>query len=331
MADLRRAVGKAQSLLVPKPPSTFVPAQSVPPPNLEVVAPHAIPAPGSALAFHLNRASLSRQVRARMARRGIEKPVLWLTLPSALPVAGTLGEHALVYYCGDDFTALAGVDHRAVAALERRVVARADLIIVCSDVLAAKFPAAKTIVVPHGVDFELFATPAPRAPELPTGRKIAGFYGSLPHWVDASLVARTAAALPDWLFVFVGGGQLFATGDAPANVLFTGSRAHRELPGFVQHWDVSLLPYQDSAALRAGNPLKLREYLAAGTPIATVDFPALAPYRDLITLAGDPTQFAAAIVAASADTARNARRRQSVADCTWDVRAAEVSAALEAL
>ena len=137
--------------------------------------------------------------------------------------------------------------------------------------------------------------------------------------------------LPGWLFVFVGGGDLFATGSAPANVIFTGARPHHDLPGYVQHWDVSILPYQDSAALRAGNPLKLREYLAAGTPVASVDFPALAPYRDVVSLASDPAQFATAILKARADTARNALRQQSVADCTWDARAAEVSAALEAL
>jgi len=42
-------------------------------------------------------------------------------------------------------------------------------VIACSDVLAARFPRGKTIVVPHGVDFDLFAAPAPRADDLPTG------------------------------------------------------------------------------------------------------------------------------------------------------------------
>ena len=334
LGDVRRAAGKAKHLIVPRPQPT---ARSNPnlaaaaPPGLIVIAPHAIPAPGNALAFHLNRALLGRQVRTRMIEAGITKPILWLSLPSALPVVGVLGERALVYYCGDDFGALAGVDHTPVLAMEREVATRADLIIVCSDVLAQKFPAHKTIVVPHGVDFDLFAKPAPRAADLPNGRKIAGFYGSLPHWVDPALVARTAAELPDWLFVFIGGGTLFAPATAPTNTLFLGPRPHHVLPGYLQHWDVSLLPYRDGPALRAGYPLKLHEYLAAGTPIATIDFPALASYREVVTIAANSATFAVAVVAAGKDRARNPLRRAAVAAGTWDARAAEIAIALEAL
>ena len=332
LKDARRAFEKAQNF-VRKPAAQTKSANTRPttPPNLVVIAPFAIPAPGNALAFRLNRALLSRQARGGMTRAGIDKPLLWLTVPSALPVVGTLGEHAVIYYCGDDFGSLAGIDHAPILDMERQLVARADLIIVCSDVLAAKFPRHKTIVVPHGVDFEVFTKPAPRASDLPTGRKIAGFYGSLPHWVDPGLIRRTAAELPDWLFVFVGGGQLFHDSAAPINTLFLGARPHADLPGYVQHWDVSLLPYRDCEPLRAGNPLKLREYLAAGTPIASVDFPALAPYRDLVSLAPDPGQFTATVLAAAKDGARNGARRQAVATSTWEARAAEVAAALEAL
>ena len=306
-------------------------AESVIPAGMDVVVPHAISAPDNTLAFNLNRHLLSRQVLQRMAQAGITKPLLWLTLPTALPVIGTLDEHAVIYYCADDFGSLAGVDHEGVLAMERKVAARADLIIVVSETLAKKFPRGKTIVVPHGVDFDLFATPAARARDLPQGRKIAGFYGSLPHWIDPALMAQTARELPDWLFVFVGGGQLFAEGAAPANTLFLGSRSHAELPGYVQHWDVSLLPYRNCEPLRAGNPLKLREYLAAGTPIATVDFPALAPYRDVVSLAADRGRFSDAILAASGDNARNAARQRAVMPETWEARAADISAALEAL
>jgi hypothetical protein len=331
LTDAKRAAAKLGQLFAPRNPRVADTPhhQAYTPPNLK--APHAIPAPGNAAASALNRWLLSRQVRAQMHANGIAKPILWLTLPSALPVVGALDEYAVVYYCADDFGSLAGVDHGPVLEMERKLVACADLIIVVSDVLAQKFPRDKTIVVPHGVDFDIFTTPVPRASDLPTGRKVAGFYGSLPHWIDPHLITRTAAEMPDWLFAFIGGGTLFAEGTAPANTLFLGSRPHAELPRYVQHWDVSMLPYRDCAPLRAGNPLKLREYLAAGTPIASVDFPALAPYRELVSLATDPTQFAAAIRAAAADGARNSERQKSVAASTWEARAADVDAALEAL
>jgi glycosyltransferase involved in cell wall biosynthesis len=333
LTDAKRAWAKVGQLMAPPASSRIddIHQQSYTPPSLRVVAPHAIPAPGNPLASALNRWLLSRQVHGRMQSYGMSKPVLWLTLPSAWPVVGTLDEYAVVYYCADDFGSLAGVDHGPILEMEKKLATRADLIIVVSDQLAKKFPSDKTIVVPHGVDFDIFTTPVPRADDLPVGRKIAGFYGSLPHWVDPQLITRTAAEMPDWLFVFVGGGTLFADGAAPANTLFLGSRAHAELPRYVQHWDVSILPYRDCEPLRAGNPLKLREYLAAGTPIASVDFPALAPYRDIVSLAADPAYFADAIRAAAGDGARNGIRRKAVASNTWEARAADVDAALEAL
>ena len=59
-----------------------------------------------------------------------------------------------------------------------------------------------------------------------------------------------------------------------------------------------MILYRIEAQTLAGNPLKMREYLAAGTPIATTDVPSLAPYRSLIAIAETPCRFADAIVAA---------------------------------
>ena len=72
-------------------------------------------------------AVLGWQVRRQMRREGLRAPVLWASLPTAVDVAGRLGEAKLVYYCGDDFSALAGVDHDVVSHREAELVKRADL------------------------------------------------------------------------------------------------------------------------------------------------------------------------------------------------------------
>ena len=58
---------------------------------------------------------------------------------------------------GDDFSALHGVDHAPVVALEQRLAARAQLILAASPEIAARFPPAKTMVVSHGVDIDMFS------------------------------------------------------------------------------------------------------------------------------------------------------------------------------
>jgi glycosyltransferase involved in cell wall biosynthesis len=271
-----------------------------------------VPMPGHPVARRVNRGLFRRLLRDARVRGGVQRPVLWLSLPTAVDAIGSADERAVVYYCGDDFAALDGVDHAPVARLEEDH---------------------KTHLVEHGVDFERFATPTPRAADLPTDRPVAGFYGSLSNWLDVELLAATAQRLPDWRFVMIGPER---TDLAPlrrlANVTLLGPRDHATLPGYAQHWDAALLPFRDTAQIRACNPLKLREYLAAGRPVVTTEFPALDGYRDLVRVADSPEAMATALEAARAEgLARVEERRARVADQSWDRRAADVAALLDAL
>lgn len=303
-----------------------------PPARLAVIAPHALSWPGSRLVEAINRRMLGGQLRGELARRGMVKPLFWASLPSAAAVLDAVPHGPVVYYCGDDFSALAGVDHRPVAELERRLVARANLILAASPELAARFPASKTILLPHGVDYELFSRPAPRAPDLPSGGPVAGFYGSLAEWVDVGLIAAAARALPHWRFELIGEAQTDLSAlDGLPNLWRLGPRPHAALPSYVQHWDVALLPFRDNEQIRACNPLKLREYLAAGAPVAATWFPALAPYRELISIARGPEDFAQAILRAAGERDAAPARRARVAGESWDARARDLAARLEAL
>lgn len=326
-ADLGRLVRKARSMLSRNPPA----ATAGPTPVL--IDAKAVPWPGHPLARRINRRLLGGRLRREMAHHGVRRPILWTSLPTAVDAIGTLGEHAVVYYCGDDFGALDGVDHAAVAGLERELVARADLILAASPVLAARFPAAKTHVIEHGVDVALFGSPAPRPADLPTGRPVAGFYGSLSNWIDFELLAATARRMPGWDFVLIGTPHAdLSPLDGLTNLHLLGPRDHAALPGYAQHWDASLLPFVDNAQIRACNPLKLREYLAAGTPVIATDFPALDGYRDLVRVIDGADALVAALEAARTEGPQlRAARRERVRGESWEVRAERVSALLDEL
>lgn len=303
-----------------------------PPDRMTIVPPMAVSWPGSSLAATVNRHVVGWQVRRVMARRNMHRPILWTSLPSAMPLVGSLGERAVVYYCGDDFGSLAGVDHEPVMAMERALVDRADLIIAASETLAERLPASRTLLLPHGADVELFRRPAMRAQDLPDNGQIAGFYGSISDWIDVRLLADTAALLADWTFVMIGDIRTDVTAlRTLPNVRFLGPRAHDVLPSYAQHWTVSLLPFRNCPQIQACNPLKLREYLATGTPIASTPFPALAPYIGLIETGQTSDGFAAAIRRAAEDRRRNGQRRSAVAHESWDARSVELGNALAAL
>lgn len=323
MKDLRRAVRKLGQASGRSPPASL-------PEGIEVLPPVAIPWPGSGLAHRANRALLARQIAPRLTE--LDRPILWASLPTALAAVEALGPERVVYYCGDDFAALDGVDHDPVAALEQRLAARADVVFAASEALTGRFSGRRTIYLPHGVDTELFARPAPRPSDLPEGGPIAGFYGSLSAWLHLDLIAQAADALPDWHFVLIGPERTDLSAlRARANIHLLGPRPHAALPAYVQHWDVSMIPFRNTAQIQACNPLKLREYLAAGTPIAATDFPALGPYRNLVSVHAPQHSYAQTLQAALTMTACAPVRRARVEAESWAARARQVADVLEAL
>ncbi|MEZ9047736.1 MULTISPECIES: glycosyltransferase [Vibrio] len=260
--------------------------------NITIVNLKTIPAPASKFSRKLAQQMMLHQLKPVIAELNLNAPILWTSLPTAVDLCGHLGESSVVYYCGDDFSALAGVDHDTVAQHESELIEKSTLIFAASKKLMGKFPKHKAHLLPHGVDVDLFSTPAPRAKDLPSNhRPIAGFYGSLSKWLDYEMIDHVANAMPEWDFVFIGPNEL-DTLMLPklSNVHYLGPRPHHTLPSYSQHWDVSLLPFVDNEQIRACSPLKLMEYLAAGTPIITTPFPALVPYQGHVTTVGSANQ-----------------------------------------
>jgi glycosyltransferase involved in cell wall biosynthesis len=297
-----------------------------------IISPAAIPLPGNRTAAALTLTMVARQVRHAMKRLGMRRPVVWSSLPTSEPLAGAFEERALVFYAGDDFSALDGVDHDPVMALERRLANKAQLVLAASPEIAQRFPEGKTMIVPHGVDIDLFAKPQPRPADLPEGKPIVGFYGSLSGWIDIELLIKTARTMPGTNFVFIGPINTdIQSLDVMPNVFMLGPKPHHLLPGYVQHFKVAMLPFRDTPQIRACNPLKLREYMASGVAIAATDFPALDPYRSLIHVGTSPASFIEAIRTALADGNRRSLRQRAVANETWHRRAEDLAAVIDLL
>ncbi|MEZ9784163.1 glycosyltransferase [Vibrio breoganii] len=288
-SDMKRAYNKLFSKNTDK-ASMAAKVQSIPS-NMEVISLKTLPAPKFAWERKLAKSWMASQLAPTLERLEFNNPILWTSLPTAADLCGHINESSVVYYCGDDFGALAGVDHKTVIQHENKLTDKANLILTASEAMQRRFPACKTQLLRHGVDYERFSTPVPRAKDLPNGKPIAGFYGSLSNWLDYDLINQTAKAMPDWNFVFIGRNELghnpFADLD---NIHLLGPRAHHELPSYSQHWDVSLLPFILNEQIKACSPLKLMEYVACGTPVITTRFPALKPFEDQVNVVNDSKQ-----------------------------------------
>lgn len=271
----------------------------------DIVNPLAIPFHGQSWARWLNQKLIKNQLfNVFKTKNSVdlekEKPILWLSLPSAMPLLGKINECFSIYYCGDDFSALEGVDHDVMGKLEAELVDKVDLIVVASETLSKKFPSEKTVFIPHGVADYFYEAPDARPKDLPEG-PVAGFYGSISGWVDQQLLIRTAKKMRHWNFVIIGPQRCYVEHlRREPNIYLLGEKDHRELPNYIHHWQVSLLPFRDNAQIRACNPLKLREYLAVGKPVVSTNFPALKAYKDWVTIAGHD-DFCEAIESAAAE------------------------------
>ena len=216
-----------------------------------------------------------------------EPIVYWLSVPTAISLISPREQDKVIYYCGDDFSALAGVDHKMVAPFESDLIAKADTIYVVSDFLANKMPKSKVKMLSHGVDLELFTTQTTKAIELePISKPIIGFYGSLNAWLDKALLLRLAKERPEYQLVLIGHlVEDFSELLKLDNVTHIQAVEHNRLASFSQHWQVSILPFVDNEQIRACDPLKLKEYIATGTPIVTTRFAAVNPYQETILIA----------------------------------------------
>lgn len=333
LRDIKRAFNKLIATKVDsETPQTSVPVN----PHFQIINPRTLPAPRSHFARYIAKKLLLLQLKPIIKQAQLQNPILWTSLPTAVDVAGYLNESALVYYCGDDFSGLAGVDHATVAQREYELSLKADLIMVSSDKLLQQFPSSRTQLLTHGVDFTLFATPVARANDLPdNGRPIAGFYGSISAWLDIDLLAAIIKKMPHWQFVFIGATVVDTCKISIfENVTFLGPRDHSQLPSYCQHWTVSLLPFVDNAQIQACNPLKLKEYLAAGRPIISTDFAAITPYKGLVQIANNVDAMVEALNASEQLQTLphfSDALQSKVINKSWESRATEVNHWLECL
>lgn len=162
-----------------------------------------MPCANSWLSLKLSKVILKWQLNLACKKLAIKDPIIWSSLPTAVDYLELFDNAPCIYYCGDDFNSLAGVDHKFVSDKEALLVEKSNYIFTASKKMLERFPQDKTVNIPHGVNFKLFSKQVMHTPDdLPQGKPIAGFYGSISAWLDQSLLVKTIKALPHWNFVF---------------------------------------------------------------------------------------------------------------------------------
>lgn len=276
---------------------------------------------------------------AVLARRPLRHAVLWYYTPLAMAFSAHLCGQAVVYDCMDELSAFAGADP-ALPDRERDLLAKADLVFTGgASLYDAKRPLHRAVhAFPSGVEIADFSPARAPLPEPADQAAIPhpriGFFGVLDERLDRTLLARLADLRPDLAFVLLGPLAKLDPEDLPIrpNLHYLGPKRYAELPAYVAHWEVAMMPFAMNPATRFISPTKTPEYLAAGRPVVST------PVHDVVSawgdahyvgIAADPAAFAAQIdrLRALPPTwwpAADARQR------SWDAIWAKMSALIDA-
>jgi glycosyltransferase involved in cell wall biosynthesis len=303
--------------------------------NIFVLNPLAIPAYGSEAIVALNQRSLISQIKKAMQRLGFANVVNIVFNPAAGMVAGKFGESELIYYCVDEYTAFTGASN-GLKTIEDDLFRRADLVVVSAEKLyeSKKHLNPNTHIIRHGTDWGHFrAALDDDAMAIPAeiadlAKPIIGFHGLLADWIDYDLIRKIAERFARGSVVLIGkvavdAAQKVKILDGVPNVHFLGRKPYEELPAYCKGFDVAINPFVINELTLAANPLKVREYLAAGLPIVSTDIPEVRVLKDC-SVGVDHADFIAKIESAIANPKPREKVSDRVRHDSWEAKVEEL-------
>lgn len=300
-------------------------------PNIFVLSPLAIPAYGKPSVRALNRRLLRYQVKRAMLQLAFKKPMNWVFNPPAAVIAGTLGEKELIYYCVDEYMAFSGVSGKSMADFENQLLREADLSIVTSERLleSRRKINPQTVLVRHGVDFTHFRRALDSQTLIPAEiqnlpKPVIGFFGLIADWVDVELMAEVAKHFSSGSMVVLGKVTTdISVLESLPNVHVLGRKPYADLPAYCKGFDVALMPFRINELTLNSNPLKVREYLAAGLPVVSSPIPEV-EVLGVCRIANGPTETIAEIEAALREPGPSVARSEAVRNESWESRVDDI-------
>ncbi len=234
-------------------------------------------------AMHGDVFALQRELLDQWLReRGLTNFIAWYYTPMALLFSGHLEPEVTIYDCMDQLSAFRGAPPELMEQ-ERRLFESADVVFTGGRSLfeEKRSEHGNVHLFPSSVDRAHFAG-GREAQEDPQDQAAIphpriGFFGVLDERLDQELLREAAACEPSWHFVMIGPVVKIGEEELPraANIHYLGQKQYSELPRYLAHWDVAMLPFAQNASTRFISPTKTPEYLAAGKPVVST------PVRDV--------------------------------------------------
>ena len=296
--------------------------------------------PGSGIYAMLstwNNRSLFRTIHRELRKAGHRSYILFNSFNPLYGYQRPRGmEVALyAYQSRDNLRALEYYLRKHGEQLEIDVIRNADFSLATSRQLRAdlmELSGKPVHYFPNAADIELFSKAQsgdlPRPADIAhIDRPIIGYTGNICQRMDYDILQDISHRHPDKAIVLVGPKNFYAHTDIDLdslpNVYFCGPKRIEELPAYLAHFDVLILPFKCNELTKSIYPLKINEYLASGKPVVSTNFSEdIAGFGDTIYLSGPTADFSTLIDhAIQSENAEKRAQRIAVSKTnSWDAR-----------
>jgi len=250
---------------------------------------------------------------------------------------GKFGEDAVVYDCADEISEFrqAAMNREAVLAQEKELLSRVDGLVATSQTLYDR----KSEFLNQNAEARLIRNAAEvghfskalkitgKPGDLESIKKpIVGYFGYLADWLDWPLIEHVVREGIEFDWVFIGPcTRNLDVLEAMDNFHYLGRKPYEQLPEYIAHFACAHIPFDRTPLTVHVNPVKIYEYLAAGTPVVATSLPELKFFEDTCSITNDPSEYldmVRAAVSGDSNEKRNARSER-VKNETWDSRVDE--------
>lgn len=248
---------------------------------------------------------LEKSIQVLKEACGIDQAVLLVDLPFWSNLVLHLQEKynwPCVYDCMDLHTGFS-ISTDATAKDEELLLNYCDLVLATSHFLLnhVKKVNQNAVLAPNGTEYAFFHQAAKRMPVEDIedlSHPIIGYYGAIADWFDSELVNDLALMHPEWTFLLIGSTNLSDLKPLQdvENIHLLGEKPYQEIPGYLSHFDVGIIPFKQTPLTHATNPVKMYEYLSAGKPIVATRLDEISHYDDYVRLAETRDEWEAAIL-----------------------------------
>jgi len=214
--------------------------------------------------------------------------IAWYYTPMAIVLDINIKPELIIYDCMDELSAFKNAPAE-LKIREAELFKIADIVFTGGFSLheAKKLSHKNIFLFPSSIDRKHFEKALNKNSD-PTDQQTIphpriGFFGVVDERMNISLLADIATSRPDWHFIIIGPVVKIDPQTLPRldNIHFIGPKDYKELPTYISHWDVAMMPFDINESTRFISPTKTPEYLAAGKPVVST------PIHDVVRSYGD--------------------------------------------